>query len=254
MELYPFLSSPWFAIILFLILPIHWLLSQSKSRNERPIHNLPPSPPRLPFIGNLHQLGKIPHHSLWKLSQKYGPVMFLRLVPALIISSPEMSKQVLIKTHDLECYSRPYSYGAVKLSYNLLDVAFGPYSEYWREIRRLCVTELFTVKRVQSFGHVREKKIAFGKSYEGQQFEGYGKFQEAIDESMAMLSSFWVADFFFQNTGDPNRPKSEHEDIIDVLLGLSKDKTASVKLSRDHIKSIRMVIETIHLIINIICL
>ncbi|KAK4483057.1 hypothetical protein RD792_010233 [Penstemon davidsonii] len=304
MELYPFLSSPWFAIILFLILPLLWLLSQSKSRNERYIHNLPPSPSRLPFIGNLHQLGKIPHRSLWKLAQKYGPVMLLRLgqVPALIISSPEMAKQVL-KTHDLECCSRPYSYGAMKLSYNLLDVAFGPYSEYWREIRKLCVIELFTVKRVQSFGHVREKEvtrminsisdlshkpievnekifsltnnvicsIAFGKSYEGQQFEGYGKFQEAIDEAMAMLSSFWVADFFpkygwvfdvitglhrrleklFRNFDgffekvidehlDPNRPKSEHEDIIDVLLGLSKDKTASVKLSRDHIKSILM--------------
>ncbi|KAG8387937.1 hypothetical protein BUALT_Bualt02G0073200 [Buddleja alternifolia] len=300
MELY------WFAVLL--LLPLLSLLFVSKRTNEASSKtNLPPSPPTLPIIGNLHQLGKIPHRSLWKLSQKYGPVMLLKLgrVPTLVVSSPEMAKQVL-KTHDLECCSRPYSHGAIKLSYNLLDVAFGPYSEYWREIRKLCVIELFTVKRVQSFWHVREREvarlinsiselssksnhpievnekifslanniictIAFGRSYEGKQFEGYQKFQEAIDEAMAMLSSFWVADFFpkigwvidvvtglhrrlekcfrdfdtffervIEEHLDPNRPKPEHEDIINVLLRLSKDKTSPVQLSRDHIKSILM--------------
>lgn len=38
-------------------------------------------------------------------------------------------------------------------------------------------------------------KIAFGKSYEGRQFES-GKFKATIDEAMAMLSSFWGSDFF----------------------------------------------------------
>ncbi|KAI3450227.1 hypothetical protein Pfo_006892 [Paulownia fortunei] len=289
MELYwlPFPSLPWFAIIL-LLLPFLSLLFPLKPKNEA--SNLPPSPPRLPVIGNLHQLGKIPHRSLWKLSQKYGPVMRLQLgwVPVFVVSSPEMAKEVL-KTHDLECCSRPYSHGAV--------------NEYWREIRKLCVIELFAAKRVQSFWHVREREvarlinsisemshnpievnkkmfiltnniicsIAFGNTYEGKQFEGYHEFQEAIDEAMAMMSSFWAADFFpkfgwvvdvlmglhrrlekcFHNFDtffervieehlDPNRPRPEHEDITDVLLGLSKDETAAVRLSRDHIKSILM--------------
>ncbi|KAL2470882.1 Cytochrome [Abeliophyllum distichum] len=292
----------WFPVVFFLIFVLS-LLFLMKPKTAA-LSNLPPSPPRLPIIGNLHQLGNIPHRSMWKLSQKYGPVMLLQLgqVPNLVVSSAEMAKQVL-RTHDQECCSRPYSYGAMKLSYNLLDVAFGPHSEYWRELRKICVIKLFAVKRVQSFWNVREKEvarlinsisesssypievnekifsvtnniicsIAFGKSYEGKQFEGYYKFQEAIDDAMAMLGSFWAADFFpnfgwildvitglrrrlekcFQDFDaffeglidehlDPDRPRPEHEDIIDVLLEVSKDETAPIHLSRDHIKSTLM--------------
>ncbi|KAK1370653.1 hypothetical protein POM88_036745 [Heracleum sosnowskyi] len=80
--------------------------------SKQSFENLPPGPPRLPIIGNLHQLGNLPHLSLYKLSKKYGPVMHLELgqVPALVVSSPKMAKEVL-KVHDTKCCSRPDSYG-----------------------------------------------------------------------------------------------------------------------------------------------
>ncbi|THG14729.1 cytochrome P450 71B10-like [Camellia sinensis] len=293
---------PWFpASIILLFSSLSFLFFTKKSKTPT---NLPPTPPTLPIIGNLHQLGKLPHRSLTQLSKKHGPVMLLKLgqVSCLVVSSPETAKQVL-KTHDLECCSRPFSHGPKRLCYNLLDLAFGPYSNYWREMRKLCVSELFTVKRVHSFRHIREEelgkmithisqispnnpvnlselvfsltnsiicKVALGKSYEGKQFES-GKFQESIDEAMAMLSSFWGSDFFpyvgwfvdvftglhwrlekcfrefdafFERVIEehlgPNRIKSEHEDITDILLGLSKDETASFRLTRNHIKAILM--------------
>ncbi|GMP44791.1 hypothetical protein CsSME_00013570 [Camellia sinensis var. sinensis] len=122
---------------------------------------LPPGPPGLPFIGNLHQLdNSAPHRYFWQLSKKYGPLMSLRLgsVPTLVVSSAKMAKEVM-KTHDLEFSSRPSMVGSQKLSYNGLDLAFAPYNDYWRQMRKVCVLQLFNTKRVQSFHSVREEEV-----------------------------------------------------------------------------------------------
>ncbi|KAL5758944.1 hypothetical protein ACOSP7_021555 [Xanthoceras sorbifolium] len=229
-----FFSS--FLLILLLLLPFFFILHLKKKNS-----NQPPGPPKLPIIGNLHQLGKLPHRSLQKLSQKYGPIMLLQLgeAPTLVVSSPEIAKQVL-KTHDLECCSRPLTEGPRRLSYNFLDIAFAPYNDYWKEMRKICVMELFSSKRVKSFASVREEsvsslidsisqtspnpvnmseqvfylldsiicKIACGRSYQGKQFQN-GKHEKVIEEAMAMLGSFSAADFF------PYVGR-----IIDVLTGL----------------------------------
>ena len=62
---------------LLLVLPL--LLLIKKKMDERCSKNLPPSPPKLPIIGNLHQLGVLPHQSMRQLSKKYGSVMLLQL-------------------------------------------------------------------------------------------------------------------------------------------------------------------------------
>ncbi|KAF8087384.1 hypothetical protein N665_0588s0051 [Sinapis alba] len=124
--------------------------------------NLPPSPSSLPIIGNLHHLAGLPHRCFHNLSIKHGPVMLLRLgsVPVVVISSSEAAEAVL-KTHDLECCSRPKTVGTGKLSYGFKDINFGPYGEYWREMRKLVVTELFSLKKVQSFSYIREEETDF---------------------------------------------------------------------------------------------
>ncbi|EOX92908.1 4-hydroxyphenylacetaldehyde oxime monooxygenase, putative [Theobroma cacao] len=218
----------WFSIIFlfFLLQMLTMVLLRNKRGNQSA--KLPPGPPRLPIIGNLHQLGNLPHHSLHKISQKYGPIMFLKLgsTPTIIISSAKMAQEVM-KTHDLDCCSRPLSPGPKRLSYNHLDVAFAPYSDYWREMRKLFIFELLSMKRVQSFGYVREAEVdklitslseafpnpinlnekiftlgdgiigtvAFGKIYATKQFK-HKAFQHVLDEAMNMLASFSAEDFF----------------------------------------------------------
>ncbi|KAJ0094485.1 hypothetical protein Patl1_16007 [Pistacia atlantica] len=61
---------------------------------------------------------------------------------------------------DLDCCSRPPLTGCGKLSYNFSDVSFAPYGDYWRGMRKVCVLELFSLKRVQSFRFIREEEVA----------------------------------------------------------------------------------------------
>lgn len=148
-----------FAMTMFLLLAplLLLLLSIKNSISSKP--RLPPSPPKLPFIGNLHQLGSLPHHSLRALSDKHGPLMLLQLgrVPTLVVSSSEMAREAL-KTHDIIFTNRPPSKVA-KLLFRGDDIAFVPYGEYWRQARKLCVTHLLSSKMVQSFQHVREQEV-----------------------------------------------------------------------------------------------
>ncbi|KAK1370663.1 4-hydroxyphenylacetaldehyde oxime monooxygenase [Heracleum sosnowskyi] len=226
------ISLLWLVTVTALLLVFFLLPLCLRKFSKQNFENLPPGPPRLPIIGNLHQLGNLPHLSLYKLSQKYGPVMHLELgqVPALVVSSPEMAKEVL-KVHDAKCCSRPDSYGMRKLSYNQKDISFSPYGDYWREMRKLCVIELFTVKRVRSFQHVRDREIAkfvniisqealdpnnkfiyldkkifslakniisevaFGSSSVGEKFRE-DELQKIIQDVMKVTSGFCAADFF----------------------------------------------------------
>ncbi|KAK3143063.1 hypothetical protein QOZ80_4BG0357550 [Eleusine coracana subsp. coracana] len=190
---------------------------------------LPPGPARLPILGNLHQLGTLPHRSLRELARQHGPVMLLQLgmVPAVVVSSAEAAREVM-KVHDADCCSRPASPGPRLLSYDLKDVAFAPYDEYWREMRKLFIVELLSMRRVKAAWYAREQQVdklledlrcmgskpvtlndhifalvdgivgtvAFGNIYGTEQFAQKKRFQQVLNEAMGVLGSFSTEDFF----------------------------------------------------------
>ncbi|XP_076897103.1 parthenolide synthase-like [Bidens hawaiensis] len=117
---------------------------------------LPPSPPKLPILGNLHQLlGKPRHEAFWQLSKQFGPVMQIQIgsQPFLIISSTDMAKEVL-KTQDHNFCSRAFFQATKLLTYNFNDVSFSPHNDHWREMRKLLVTEFLGPKRAKLTNHV----------------------------------------------------------------------------------------------------
>ncbi|XVF49792.1 hypothetical protein PTKIN_Ptkin04bG0044000 [Pterospermum kingtungense] len=148
-------NNPLFLFLILLVSLLIWLkIAKGKKLN------LPPSPPKLPIIGNIHQLGKLPHRSLRDLSKKYGSLMFLQLGhnPTLVVSSAEMAREI-VKNHDILFSSRPSSTAANILIYGCTDVAFAPYGEYWRQVRKICVVELLSLRRVHSFQLVRDDEV-----------------------------------------------------------------------------------------------
>ncbi|MCL7022374.1 hypothetical protein MKW94_015233, partial [Papaver nudicaule] len=151
------LLSVSFLILALSILLLFSVCSISKRSNA---YKLPPSPPRIPIIGNLHQIGTLAHRSFRDLSQKYGPLMLLQLgqSPALIVSSIEMATE-LMKNQDLVFANRPSTTAAKALLYGCTDISFAPYGEYWRQVRKICVLEFLSVKRVHSFKNLREEEV-----------------------------------------------------------------------------------------------
>ncbi|KAM7490686.1 hypothetical protein LguiA_033607 [Lonicera macranthoides] len=158
MELqYPYFSLL-FPFLLFLFMLINFL---KKSKDKSSTEKLPPGPRQLPLIGNLHQLvGSLTHHILRDLANKYGPLMYLRLgeIPTVVVSSPKIAEEVL-KTHGIIFAERPYILGPIILSYNCSDIAFSPYGDYWRQLRKICTIELLSSKRVQTFRSIREEEV-----------------------------------------------------------------------------------------------
>ncbi|KAJ8774471.1 hypothetical protein K2173_016917 [Erythroxylum novogranatense] len=151
------IPSPWLPLLLLVPLLGFFI---KKMRFRRDNQHLPPGPNRLPIIGNLHQIGPLPHKSMWQISKKYGPVVQLQLgcIPTVLISSAEAANEVL-KVHDLVCCSRPQFAGCRRLTHNFKDVAFTPYGDYWKKMRKMIVLEFFSLKRVQSFRYVREEEV-----------------------------------------------------------------------------------------------
>ncbi|KAK3037500.1 hypothetical protein RJ639_030308 [Escallonia herrerae] len=217
-----------FSLLLILAISLAFLFIKRSSPTRTTHKNLPPSPRKLPIIGNLHQLGSSPHRSLRSLSRRHGPLMQLHLgsVPVLVVSSADGAREIT-KNHDLVFLNRPKVSIPDRLLYGGRDVAFSPYGDYWRQVRSICVLKLLSNKRVQSYDNVREEeaalmlekigkissscslvnlsdlfmsltndtvcRVALGRKYSGG--EGGRKFKELLAQFAELLGVFSIRDY-----------------------------------------------------------
>lgn len=224
------------SLILSLLLFIPFVFFLLRLQLKKSTVRTPPTPTSLPIIGHLHHLlltEAPPYQSLAHLAQKLGPIIHLQLgrVPTLVISSADLAKLVL-KTHDHVFASRPQLVAAQWLSFGCSDVTFSPYGPYWRQARKICVTELLSSKRVTSFHLVRDEevnrllshvgslsgsevdmskllfalannvlcRVALGKRFIAEEEESKSKSEdrlvELLSETQALLAGWCVGDFF----------------------------------------------------------
>ncbi|KAL0417233.1 UNVERIFIED_CONTAM: cytochrome [Sesamum latifolium] len=129
MVAYQTLIIPLVSFLLFII----FLHKRRSTAAPEPRKRLPPSPRKLPIIGNLHQLGVYPHRSFQALSKRYGQLMLLHFghVPVLVASSADAAWTWHLR----------------------LMASIGGR-------RSICVLQLLSNKRVQSFRRVREEETS----------------------------------------------------------------------------------------------
>uniref|UniRef100_A0A0E0EGV7 Uncharacterized protein n=1 Tax=Oryza meridionalis TaxID=40149 RepID=A0A0E0EGV7_9ORYZ len=156
--------ASYYPLLLALLCPLLLLLLKccwAKTRDDELFDKLPSPPGRLPVIGHLHLIGSLPHISFRDLAVKHGPdLMLLHLgtVPTLVVSSARAA-QAILRTHDHVFASRAYSAVTDILFYGSSDVAFAPYGDYWRQVKKITTTHLLTSKKVRSYASARQQEV-----------------------------------------------------------------------------------------------
>ncbi|KAI7726157.1 hypothetical protein M8C21_008641 [Ambrosia artemisiifolia] len=152
---------PFLWLLLFVITFTYSLRKRSKPKKSVKLEAPEPSG-ALPIIGHLHFLrGQATiARILAKIADDYGSIYSLRLGfrRAIVVSSWQMVKECFT-TNDRNFASRPHMAISRHMVYNHAGFALAPYGPYWREIRRMVTSELFTSQRVESFKNVRDSEV-----------------------------------------------------------------------------------------------
>ncbi|KAL6867496.1 hypothetical protein ACP4OV_015520 [Aristida adscensionis] len=123
--------------------------------------NLPPGPRPLPLVGNLFDLGALPHRSLARLAARHGPLMTLRLgaVTTIVASSADAARDVL-QRHDAVLAARSVPDAARACAHDRHSIGWlPPSSPRWRALRKVCSGELFAPRRLDAHQSLRHEKV-----------------------------------------------------------------------------------------------
>ncbi|XP_044490509.1 cytochrome P450 78A5-like [Mangifera indica] len=214
-------------VFFFMAIFTVWLapggLAWARSRTKTP--KSLPGPSGYPLIGLLTVFsGSIPHQVLAKLATafKARPLMAFSvgLTRFVVSSEPETAKEILNSSAFAD---RPVKESAYELLFHRA-MGFAPYGVYWRNLRRISATYLFSPKRIADFesfrreiglqmveqvktsmvkkGEVKVKKLlhfgslnnvmmtVFGKRYDFEHSDEAFMLEELVSEGYELLGIF----------------------------------------------------------------
>ncbi|XP_039174094.1 geraniol 8-hydroxylase-like [Eucalyptus grandis] len=236
--------------VLILCLHFLWGLFQALSffarggRKARP-SNLSPSPWPLPIIGNLLQLGDLPHKSLAKLARTYGTIIKLERGPVtrVVISSPALAKEI-IRTHDAVFSNRMVPDSVMAHGHDKLSMLWVPISPPFRYLRKLYNSHILSNKKLDLNQHLHSKKVqelitfvrecaeaAFRTSFQDmmEPFNPARKLREVVWQIVVEVGKPNLADYFpvlkkIGPHGSKHRLEAHFEKIFDIFDNLIQRK------------------------------
>lgn len=251
----PNMPLPLPLLLSLLVLSVAVLLKKLAAKT----HPLPPGPKGLPVIGSMGLISQLNHRGLAALAQTYGGLFHLKVgkVHMVAVSTAETAREVL-QAQDNVFSNRPASIAISFLTYDRADMAFAHYGPFWRQMRKICVTKVFSRKRAESWASVREeinsfirdldsrvgscvnigemvlgltKNITYRAAFGSMSQEGQGEFVKIMQEFSKLFGAFNVADFIpwlgWINGQDLNKRLARARGALDAFID---------RIIDDHIK------------------
>ncbi|GAB4843947.1 hypothetical protein Ancab_013911 [Ancistrocladus abbreviatus] len=181
---------------------------------------LPPGPKGWPVVGCLPLLGTMPHVSLARLANRYGPIMYLRMgtCDVVVASSPDAAKAFL-KTLDHSFTNRPLGAGPNYIAYNASDMVFADFGPRWKLLRKLANLHMLGATSFGDWAPLRHTE-----GIQGKMKRLHDKFDGLITKMLE--DHMKTAD---QRKGNP--------DLFDIVMGITEE-TEGVKLTMTNYKAL----------------
>ncbi|WJX37486.1 hypothetical protein P8452_25246 [Trifolium repens] len=171
-------------------------------------------------------------------------------VSTIVVSSPECASEMM-KTHDIHFATRPQILATEIMTYNSTSIAFSPYGNYWRQLRKICTSELLSLKRVNSYHPIREEVLSnLVKWIASENGSPINLTEARVTGLRPKLESFHrKTDQIFENIINDHKvakytkgkdDQGVEEDLVDVLLKYEDASNQDFSLTKDNIKAIIM--------------
>lgn len=212
---------------------------------------LPPGPPTLPLVGNLHQLPQHRLHeqfSVW--AKEFGGIFSLKFGPGTVIvtTSPRAVRELIDQKSASTSDRPPSHFSNVVTGGN--NIGFARYSDYWRRGRRVmhsmltkkaCINHL-TIQRAEAsqlmYDYLIEPKefVAHGQRYANSVITSILAGTRSPHRTSPLVTHFFHMQHEWTNLLEPGaHPPVDMIPFLKYIPGSWKQICAKMKVSQDEL-------------------